>query len=82
MPSAAGRPGRRHSVLPGFGITLGYSLVYLSILVLIPIGAVFMKTADARVAELALFEGQNVRLVPSRLKVFQRPEPGQKVNAA
>jgi sulfate/thiosulfate transport system permease protein len=32
-------------VLPGFNITLGYTLVYLSLLVLIPLSAVFFKTA-------------------------------------
>ena len=32
-------------VLPGFGLALGYTLVYLSLLVLIPLSAVFLKTA-------------------------------------
>ncbi len=32
-------------VLPGFNITLGYTLVYLSLLVLIPLSAVFIKSA-------------------------------------
>ena len=32
-------------VLPGFNITLGYTLVYLSLLVLIPLSAVLFKTA-------------------------------------
>lgn len=36
---------RRHSVLPGFGLTLGFTLVYLSVIVLIPLAAVFIKTA-------------------------------------
>jgi len=34
---------RRH-VLPGFGLTLGYTLVYLSIIVLIPLSALFLKS--------------------------------------
>lgn len=33
-------------VIPGFGLTLGYTLVYLSLLVLIPLGALFLKTTD------------------------------------
>jgi len=33
-------------VIPGFGLTLGYTLVYLSLLVLIPLGALFLKTSD------------------------------------
>ena len=32
-------------VLPGFNITLGYTLVYLSLLVLIPLSATFIKSA-------------------------------------
>jgi sulfate/thiosulfate transport system permease protein len=32
-------------VLPGFGLSLGYTLVYLSLIVLIPLSAVFLKTA-------------------------------------
>jgi sulfate/thiosulfate transport system permease protein len=35
---------RKHSVLPGFGLTLGYSLTYLSLIVLIPLLALFMKS--------------------------------------
>lgn len=37
----------RRSVLPGFGLTLGYAVVYLSLIVLIPLSALFMKTAAA-----------------------------------
>ncbi|KAF1070047.1 MAG: Sulfate transport system permease protein CysT [Pseudomonas citronellolis] len=33
-------------VIPGFGLTLGYTLVYLSLLVLIPLGALFLKTTQ------------------------------------
>lgn len=35
---------RRARVIPGFGLTLGYTLVYLSIIVLIPLSALFFKT--------------------------------------
>ncbi|MGV3532868.1 MAG: sulfate ABC transporter permease subunit CysT [Chthoniobacteraceae bacterium] len=33
-------------VLPGFGLSLGYTLLYLSLIVLIPLSATFIKTAD------------------------------------
>jgi sulfate transport system permease protein len=33
------------SVLPGFGLTLGFTLLYLSLIVLIPLSALFIKTA-------------------------------------
>jgi len=36
---------RQHSVLPGFGLTLGFSLLYLALLVLLPLGALLLKTA-------------------------------------
>jgi sulfate/thiosulfate transport system permease protein len=37
--------GNRNSVLPGFGPALGYTVFYLSIIVLIPLSALFFKTA-------------------------------------
>jgi sulfate transport system permease protein len=36
---------RRHSVLPGFDLALGFTLLYLGLLVLIPLAAAFLKTA-------------------------------------
>jgi sulfate transport system permease protein len=36
---------RSHSVLPGFNLTLGITLLYLGIIVLIPLSAAFIKTA-------------------------------------
>jgi len=42
------RAGRRRNnrVLPGFGLSLGYTLVYLCLIVLIPLSAAFFKTAQ------------------------------------
>jgi sulfate/thiosulfate transport system permease protein len=36
---------KTRSVLPGFGLTLGLTLTYLSLVVLIPLAALFLKTA-------------------------------------
>lgn len=36
---------KRRSVLPGFGLTMGYTLLYLSLIVLIPLSATFLKAA-------------------------------------
>jgi sulfate transport system permease protein len=36
---------RLRGVLPGFGLTLGFSVLYLSLIVLIPLGALLLKTA-------------------------------------
>jgi sulfate/thiosulfate transport system permease protein len=35
---------KRHSVLPGFDLALGFTLLYVSLLVLIPLSAAFLKT--------------------------------------
>lgn len=37
---------KHHNVLPGFHLSLGYTLLYLSLIVLIPLAAVFLKTAE------------------------------------
>ncbi len=36
---------KRHSVLPGFNLALGFTLFYLCLIVLIPLSAAFIKTA-------------------------------------
>lgn len=36
---------KKRSVIPGFGLTLGYTLLYLSLIVLIPLSATFFKSA-------------------------------------
>lgn len=35
----------KHSVLPGFHLSLGFAILYLSLIVLIPLSATFLKTA-------------------------------------
>ena len=37
--------GKRRNVLPGFGLSLGFTLAYLGLIVLIPLAAAFIKTA-------------------------------------
>jgi sulfate/thiosulfate transport system permease protein len=39
------RPFKQHSVLPGFNLALGFTLLYLSLIVLIPLSAAFIRTA-------------------------------------
>ena len=41
-PRPGKRPGR---VIPGFGLSLGFTLFYLALIVLIPLSAVFLKTS-------------------------------------
>lgn len=39
------KPFKRHSILPGFGLTLGFTLFYTSLLVLLPLSALFVRSA-------------------------------------
>lgn len=45
---AVASPSRR--VLPGFGLSLGFTLVYLSLIVLLPLSAAFLKTSGMTLA--------------------------------
>lgn len=40
------KPLFKQSVIPGFGVTLGFTLAYLGLIVLIPLSAVVWKTTD------------------------------------
>src|ERR1700686_503811 len=35
----------RRSVIPGFGLTMGYTIAYLSLIALIPLSTILLKTA-------------------------------------
>jgi len=37
---------QQYSVLPGFNLALGYTLLYMGLIVLIPLSAAFIKTTD------------------------------------
>ena len=50
LPFPARHPRR---VLPGFGPTLAYTLLYLSLIVVLPLAATFLKTAELGWAEFA-----------------------------
>ncbi|MBA4105914.1 MAG: sulfate ABC transporter permease subunit CysT [Pirellula sp.] len=41
----------KRQVLPGFGITMGYTVTYLSLIVLVPLAALFLKSAGLGVAD-------------------------------
>ena len=42
----------RRSALPGFGLTMGYTVVYLSLIVLLPLATLALRTAELSPAEL------------------------------
>ena len=43
---------RRRGVLPGFGLALGFTLFYLTLVVLIPLSTVFIKSAGLSASEI------------------------------
>jgi sulfate transport system permease protein len=45
LASTTSKPGRRH-VLPGFGLTMGFTLFYLSVIVLIPLMALIIRPVE------------------------------------
>jgi len=49
MQAAVERPRKRRrsrkSIIPGFGLTMGFTLAWLSLIVLIPLSALFLRTA-------------------------------------
>ena len=47
--SKRGKPAR---VIPGFGISLGFTIFYLSLIVLIPLSALFFKTATLSLSQV------------------------------
>ncbi len=61
--AAAGKRRRYPSVIPGFGLTLGYTVMYLSLVVLIPLSATFLKASHLHWSELvAIFTDRQVLL--------------------
>ncbi|MDR2220146.1 MAG: sulfate ABC transporter permease subunit CysT [Methylobacillus sp.] len=48
---AIARTWKSHSVLPGFGLALGFTILYLSLIVLIPLSATFIKSAELSLGE-------------------------------
>jgi sulfate/thiosulfate transport system permease protein len=51
-PAAAVKSSSPANPLPGFGITLGFTVIYLTVIVLVPIGALVIKTLGLSWKEL------------------------------
>lgn len=51
--AAATATWRKPSILPGFGLTLGFALTWLSLIVLIPIAALILRTTSLTWSEFA-----------------------------
>jgi len=54
-PPSTRRPNRRRHILPGFHLTLGFTIFYLSVIVLIPLAALVLKTVTPTADYPSLF---------------------------
>src|SRR3954447_1807718 len=73
---AVARPWRPRSILPGFGLTLGVTLGYLGLIVLIPLAGLFLQAAGAG------WEGFRAELVSPRTLAAFRVSFGTALAAA
>jgi sulfate transport system permease protein len=46
-----GKTRRQHGILPGFGLSLGFTLFYLGLIVLVPLATIFAKAAGMKWAD-------------------------------
>jgi sulfate/thiosulfate transport system permease protein len=72
---------RRHSALPGFGLTLGLTLFYLCLLVLIPLAALVLKAAPRMTAGRVLAATTAIRACSRRTAELRRVARAALVNA-
>lgn len=71
---------KHHSVLPGFGLTFGYTLLYLTLIVLLPLTALILKTSTLTWDQfLAIVT--NPRVVASYKLTFGASFIGAAINA-
>jgi sulfate/thiosulfate transport system permease protein len=68
-------------VLPGFGLTMGFTLLYLTLIVLIPIAAVFYKTAALSFAQFWHAAVADPRVLASYRLSFGASLAGALINA-
>jgi sulfate transport system permease protein len=71
---------KQTSVIPGFGLTLGYTVFYLCLIVLLPISALFLKTATLGWGEFWAIVS-NPRVVASYRLTFGASLVGALINA-
>ena len=44
----------KHTALPGFGITMGFTIFYLSLIVIVPLSALYLRAAGMGIGDLWL----------------------------
>lgn len=67
-------------MLPGFGLTMGYTMLYLSLIVLLPLSALFFKTSELTFDEF-LKAVTNPRVGASYRLIFSASVVGASLNA-
>ena len=65
---------KRSSIIPGFGLTLGYTMLYLSLVVLIPLSATFLKAFQLTWTELLIILTDRQVLLAFRLSFLASAE--------
>jgi sulfate transport system permease protein len=71
---------KQRSILPGFGLTLGYTVLYLSLVVLIPLSSLVVKTASLSWQEFVRIVSDQ-RAVASYKLTFGAALAGAAINA-
>jgi sulfate transport system permease protein len=71
---------KRHSVLPGFGLTFGFTLFYLSLVVLVPLSTLFFRSAGLGIEGLWAAVS-SPRVVASYKLTFGASLAGAAINA-
>ena len=67
---------RRPSVLPGFGLTFGFSLAWLTLIVLIPLATIFLKAAGmgwSQFVDVGFRDRKSTRLNSSHTDISRMP---------
>src|SRR5262249_24643676 len=75
-PGALAVARSRNGVLPGFGLTLGFAVLYLSLLVLVPLSALFLRTASLSAADFLSAVASPRALAPYPLRLGASLSPG------
>jgi sulfate transport system permease protein len=64
MAEGRGLRFKEPSVLPGFGLALGFTLTYLSLIVLIPLAAMILKAGSLDLAAFGRSSPSRARSLP------------------
>src|SRR3546814_18066917 len=63
------RRWRRQSIIPGFGLTFGFSLIWLTLIVLIPLSTIFIRSAGMGWDEFVAVGLSDRAIASSRLSI-------------